>query len=180
MKTFASTTACTIDAFNTQLGWMAILAAGDRVLQLSFGHHTCDAALAALDRERAASARRGDSCAHLRENLIAYAEGTPVDFADVLIDVGYASPFARRVLSACRQIPLGKTRSYAALAAAAGSPGGARAVGNVMAANRHPLIVPCHRVVSSDGSIGHFSAPEGPKMKARLLQLEQGAVLAAV
>lgn len=179
MKNIARGTTPTIDCFHTRLGWMALLGEGDRLLQLSFGHRTSDAALAALDRETAAGAHRGDWKVRLREDLIDYAAGEHVDFSEVLIDVSYASDFARRVLAECRQIPLGETKSYAELAAAVGSPGAARAVGNVMAGNRHPLIVPCHRVVSSDGSIGHFSAPDGPRMKARLLAMEQ-ATLASI
>ena len=66
------------------------------------------------------------------------------------------------------------TRSYGEVAAAAGSPGAARAVGQVMAANRTPLIVPCHRVLAAGGKIGGFSAPQGLALKRRLLALESG------
>ena len=72
----------------------------------------------------------------------------------------------------CRRIPYGRTMSYAELAAKAGSPNAARAVGNCMAGNRIPLIVPCHRVVCSDGRLGSYSAPGGTRMKRRLLDLE--------
>ncbi len=58
------------------------------------------------------------------------------------------------------------------MAAAAGSPGAARAVGQVMRSNRTPLLVPCHRVVAAGGKIGGFSAPQGLVMKRRLLELE--------
>jgi len=68
-------------------------------------------------------------------------------------------PFQRKVLVACRRIPVGKTRTYAELAAAVGSPKAARAVGRVMATNRPlPIIIPCHRVVGSAGGLGGFSA----------------------
>jgi methylated-DNA-[protein]-cysteine S-methyltransferase len=75
----------------------------------------------------------------------------------------------------CRAIAYGQTRSYGDLAVESGSPGAARAVGNTMATNRYPLVVPCHRVINADGSIGQFGAPEGSRMKARLLEMEQRA-----
>ncbi|MEX1224432.1 MAG: MGMT family protein, partial [Pirellulales bacterium] len=73
---------------------------------------------------------------------------------------------------ACRRIPIGQTMSYAELAAVAGSPGAARAVGNIMAGNRVPIIVPCHRVVGSGGSLGGYSSSGGLRTKRRLLSLE--------
>jgi methylated-DNA-[protein]-cysteine S-methyltransferase len=89
------------------------------------------------------------------------------------VELSYATEFQRRVLLACRAILYGQTRSYGDLAAQVGSPGAARAVGNVMAHNCVPLIIPCHRVVASQGQLGGFSAPRGLSMKRRLLQLEQ-------
>ncbi len=93
----------------------------------------------------------------------------------VPIDWGEISAFRRRVLEACRKIPFGATATYADLARAAGSPGAARAVGSTMATNPLPLIVPCHRVLRSDGSLGGFSSPQGPSQKTRLLRLENPA-----
>ena len=90
----------------------------------------------------------------------------------VEIDWRDATGFRRKVLEACRQIPFGSTASYADLARAAGSPGAARAVGSAMATNPLPLIVPCHRVLRSDGSLGGFSSPQGPSQKERMLLLE--------
>jgi methylated-DNA-[protein]-cysteine S-methyltransferase len=76
------------------------------------------------------------------------------------------------VLQACRKIAPGKTLTYAELADKVGSPGAARAVGNCMARNRFPLIIPCHRVVGSNGHLGGYSAAEGIPFKKRLLELE--------
>ena len=77
-----------------------------------------------------------------------------------------------RVIAACRRIPWGETRSYGDLATECGSPGAARAVGSVMAKNRYPLIVPCHRVLAAGGDIGGYSAADGLVMKRRLLAAE--------
>jgi methylated-DNA-[protein]-cysteine S-methyltransferase len=64
--------------------------------------------------------------------------------------------------------------TYGELAAKAGYPGAARAVGNCMAANRIPLLIPCHRVVCAGGRLGSYSAPGGTVTKRRLLALEAG------
>lgn len=80
------------------------------------------------------------------------------------------SAFALKVFAALTATGPGELVSYSALAAAAGHPGAARAVGNVMAANPWPVIVPCHRVVKSDGGLGGFS--RGVEWKQRLLELE--------
>lgn len=114
-----------------------------------------------------------DSGEALVGRLRAYAAGQPVDFHDVAIDLGPQSDFQRRVVRCCRRIAYGKTATYGQLARLAGFPGAARAVGQVMAANRVPIIVPCHRVVAAGGSLGGFSAPGGVALKRRLLELEQ-------
>ena len=75
------------------------------------------------------------------------------------------------MIDACRAIPRGETLTYGQLAAKAGYPGAARAVGQVMARNCLPLLIPCHRVVGSNGLHG-FSAPGGLATKQRLLEIE--------
>lgn len=86
------------------------------------------------------------------------------------------TPFAVAVLTACKTIEFGKTATYAQLANMAGSPKAARAVGNVMAKNPLPLIIPCHRVLKTNGQLGGFSAPGGTKIKKKMLELEGRAV----
>ena len=103
--------------------------------------------------------------------LCAYFQGRAIRF-QVRLDLDGVTEFRRRVLEACRRILRGATASYADLARAAGSPHAVRAVGSAMANNPLPLIVPCHRVVRSDGSLGGFSSPQGLEQKQRLLQLE--------
>jgi len=82
------------------------------------------------------------------------------------------SDFGRRVLQACQQIPYGQTETYGGLAKIIGSPGAARAVGQALGHNRLPLVVPCHRVIAADGSLGGFGG--GLSLKQRLLDLETG------
>lgn len=80
------------------------------------------------------------------------------------------SPFVRAVLTACSRIPKGRVKTYGELARAVGKPGAARAVGQVMARNPVPLLIPCHRVVRSGGLLGGFGG--GRKWKEYLLARE--------
>ncbi len=107
--------------------------------------------------------------------LQAFARGVPDDFLDVPVDFGGATEFTCRVWTACRAIGYGKVATYAELAARVGAPRAARAVGNALAANRVPLIIPCHRVIPLGGRFGRYSAPGGALMKRRLLELEAAA-----
>lgn len=83
---------------------------------------------------------------------------------------GYTA-FERSVYETLRRIPAGETISYGALARKAGFPGAARAVGSAMRKNRMPIVIPCHRVVRCDGSLGEYSA--GVHWKRWLLEYER-------
>ena len=102
--------------------------------------------------------------------------GKPQDLSRIPVVLDGAAPFTRRVYELLRTIGAGQTLSYGELARRAGSPGAARAVGQAMARNPLPLVVPCHRVLGSGGSLGGFSAHGGTTTKARLLRLEGKAV----
>lgn len=158
--------------FPGKLGWMALQAAGSRLEDVRFGHPTPAAALAALGDPPAECPPRAAWILRLQRQLQAYAEGEAVDFGWVEVVLDGLSPFRRRVLELCRTIPYGKTLTYGQLAAQAGSPAACRAVGACMAANRLPLVIPCHRVVASNGGLGGFSAPGGLATKRLLLELE--------
>ena len=115
-----------------------------------------------------------DLLSDLQERIVAYFEGENVDFStDPQVDLADHPAFGRAILAACRQIPCGQTRTYTQLAASAGNRHAARAVGNTMAQNPIPLIVPCHRVVRTDGGLGGFSALGGTATKERLLAHER-------
>jgi methylated-DNA-[protein]-cysteine S-methyltransferase len=100
----------------------------------------------------------------------AYFEGSRVDFRKVEVDVDGWTPFQLDVVRALRRVPYGQVVSYAELAQLAGYPRAQRAVGTFCARNRFPLVVPCHRVVSSDG-LGSYGSL-GLDYKRRLLELE--------
>ncbi|MBI2389673.1 MAG: methylated-DNA--[protein]-cysteine S-methyltransferase [Deltaproteobacteria bacterium] len=108
------------------------------------------------------------------ERLAAHLSGEPVHYDDLRIDASAVTPFARRVYDAARAIPRGTTITYAELARAVGT-GAARAVGVALGRNPTPIVVPCHRIVASDGA-GGFSAPGGASTKAQLLAIEGGSL----
>jgi len=108
----------------------------------------------------------------LIHRLRAYAEGKIVDFTDVVVDPGPVSPFRARIYALCRHIPYGNTMTYGQLAWQAGSPRATRAVGQCLARNPIPILIPCHRVVGVGGQLVGFTAPGGLPMKKRLLQME--------
>jgi len=120
-------------------------------------------------------------CPALQQRIIAYFEGENVDFStDPGVDLASYSSFGQAIMAGCRQIAFGQTRTYSELAHHAGRPGAARAVGGTMARNPVPLIVPCHRVVRTDGGLGGFSASGGIATKRRMLLHEQNAIAAAM
>lgn len=86
------------------------------------------------------------------------------------LDLRLAHGFRREVLAATAHIPYGSTGTYSTVAAAAGSPRAVRAAGTALAQNPVPIVVPCHRVLRSDGELGNYGG--GPDMKAQLLRLE--------
>lgn len=116
----------------------------------------------------------------LQKQIIAYFEGKrPLRLLSSVIcplNLSGLSPFARKVLATCRKIPSSKTVSYSQLARMIGKPRASRAVGSALARNPIPLIIPCHRVIHSDGSLGNFSAPGGANTKKKLIALESNAL----
>ncbi|MDB5528542.1 MAG: methylated-DNA--[protein]-cysteine S-methyltransferase [Devosia sp.] len=101
-----------------------------------------------------------------------YARGVAVDFSGVPLDLEGLPEFHRRAYELLVQIGYGETTTYGALARQLGDVSLSRAVGQAMGANRIPLIIPCHRVLASDGKPGGFSAPGGAASKLRMLALE--------
>jgi methylated-DNA-[protein]-cysteine S-methyltransferase len=163
-------------AFMTDLGWMALAGRGAKLVQLAISHPSRAATLAALSTAGETRETGAPCWQKLVARLQDYAAGQRVDFRDVALELDHLGAFQRRVVAACRAIPYGQTRGYGELAARCGSPRAARAVGTTMRLNRFPIIVPCHRVISSGGGIGNYSACDGVGTKIRLLTLEGAAV----
>jgi methylated-DNA-[protein]-cysteine S-methyltransferase len=102
-----------------------------------------------------------------------YFKGEKVDFADVLLDLDGQGDLFRQIYVAARRVRWGETTTYGALAREIGDGWEiARDVGQAMAKNPVPLIIPCHRVLAAGNKIGGFSAPGGATTKAKMLALE--------
>jgi methylated-DNA-[protein]-cysteine S-methyltransferase len=103
--------------------------------------------------------------------LSEYLEGNRRQFT-LTVDLSDMTAFQSQVLQLTSQIPFGQTSTYKEIAVQVGSPHAARAVGRVEATNPIPLVIPCHRVLGSDGSLHGYGGPGGIKLKAWLLKLE--------
>jgi len=112
----------------------------------------------------------------LQKSIMDYYKGTYVNFDKLIFSIIYPrlGSFSLKVVKVCKAVPPGQTITYSQLAKKAGFPKAARAVGNILAKNPLPLLIPCHRVVRADGKIGNFSAPGGAKMKKKMLEHENG------
>ena len=126
--------------------------------------------------------RRSDSpppfITGIAERIREHLNGKAQDFTDISVNVEGMGHFTQQVLAACRKIPAGKTMSYSELAQAIQRPKAARAVGQALARNPIPLIIPCHRVLTRAGRAGGYSAPGGVETKKRILARE-GVVIKA-
>jgi methylated-DNA-[protein]-cysteine S-methyltransferase len=164
------------DVFSTATGWCGVAGtrAGLRLIVLPSTRRR-DAELQ-IRKAAGGMVHSPERFADLRRRLRAYFNGRDVDFPDEL-DLEGATFFQRKVWQAARLIPRGETRSYAWLAGRIGQPRAARAVGQALGRNPLPVIVPCHRVLASDGGLGGFSG--GLDMKRLLLGLEAANIVAA-
>jgi len=106
----------------------------------------------------------------LSRSLDACLRGEAPSFPLPWLDLETVTPFQKKILVTLAGIPRGKVISYGTLAARAGFPGAARAVGTAMARNPFPLVIPCHRVIRSSGEPGRFG--NGPALKRALLLRE--------
>jgi methylated-DNA-[protein]-cysteine S-methyltransferase len=162
-------------AFPSELGWMALVQLENKIQHLCFGHPSRLAVVNAIQTSIPDSEVEWNQPSSDEKRWIgqvqAYAAGRKVDLSKLPVDESTMTSFQTKVRKMCRNIRAGHVKTYGELAAAAGSPGAARAVGSVMSRNPTPLIVPCHRVVGSTG-LGGFSAADGLIMKRRLLALE--------
>jgi methylated-DNA-[protein]-cysteine S-methyltransferase len=104
--------------------------------------------------------------------LAAYLAGDLREFS-LPLDLSRMTAFQKQVLQLTSKIPYAQTSTYKQIAIQAGKPYAARAVGRVEATNPIPLVIPCHRVLSSDGSLHGYGGPGGIKLKAWLIELEQ-------
>jgi methylated-DNA-[protein]-cysteine S-methyltransferase len=159
---------------DTPVGTVVLAATRRGLVRLAYadGEDGVQAALSALARSISprvlAAPRRLDAA---RRELDEYFAGAR-DHFELPLDWRLTRGFGRRVLRSTARIPYGSVSSYAAVAAAAGSPRGSRAAGNALGGNPLPIVVPCHRVLHSGGGLGGYTG--GLERKLALLAIERG------
>ena len=159
--------------FETPLGWMGLLASARGLRRTTLPQASPEECVVLLGDDTEDARWSPEHFADLTAQLALYFQGEPVTFGGQPVDVDDASPFLQAAWRACRSIPFGETRSYSWLAGQAGSPRAARAAGQSMARNRLPIIVPCQRVVASDGGLCGFGRDADQLgLKQALLDLE--------
>ena len=161
--------------FETDLGWVGLLASDSGIRRSTLPCDSPDVCADGLGAEGESAVANARPFADLQRRLVGYFAGRRASFDDVPLDLDGATEFHRRAWAACRTIPRGETRSYKWLASMAGSRRAARAAGQSMARNRLPIIVPCHRVVGTDGGLRGFGSGQTRlDLKRRLLDMERG------
>ena len=158
---------------DTRLGSLLLATTPVGLVRIAFEVEGHDAVLADLARRVGPRVLRGagplDEAARAIEGYLAGS----VRIFDLPLDLRLAAGFRREAIGHLRDIAYGQTASYGALAALAGRPTAVRAAASACATNPLPLVLPCHRVVRADGSLGGYLA--GTPVKAQLLALESGA-----
>jgi methylated-DNA-[protein]-cysteine S-methyltransferase len=144
------------DTFESPLGTLYLIAAGKVLREIDF--------------RKPADIPRKDIASHLlKKELREYFEHGKDEFTQE-IDPANGTEFEKNVWFTLREIPFGETRTYKWLAEKIGKPNASRAVGQALGKNPLPIILPCHRIIESDGSLGGYSG--GIDIKRRLLEME--------
>ena len=158
--------------FRVKQGWMGLAGNENGVVRIYLPGLSKDELEMRIKREYPQSQQGAGSLERAKEELVEYFEGRRSRF-EMVLDLSRATPFQKRVYGVMSTIPFGQVRTYRWLAQNIGNPRALRAVGSANARNRWPVVIPCHRIVGSDGSLTGFSAPGGLTLKEELLRLER-------
>jgi methylated-DNA-[protein]-cysteine S-methyltransferase len=160
--------------FDSAIGRCALVWRGGLVVGAALPEASDERARASLARRfpGAAEAEPPPFAAAAIARIVDLLAGAKSDLADIELDLSRASDFERNVWQAARRIPCGKVRRYGDIAREIGAPRAAQAVGVALGRNPVPIIIPCHRVLGSEGKSGGFSAAGGVDTKFRILQIE--------
>jgi methylated-DNA-[protein]-cysteine S-methyltransferase len=171
-----SETADDYHIFETAGGFCGIAWSGRGISRFQLPAQSAEATQRNLLR-RLPGAQPGTPTAEVFEAVSAakrYFEGERIDFSHFQLDLDQQDDFFRKIYAAARRVGWGHTTTYGTLAKEVGAgPEAARDVGQAMARNPVPLLIPCHRVLAAGGKVGGFSAPGGSNAKIRMLELER-------
>ena len=157
--------------FQTSRGWIGVLASKAGLQLVTLPQTTRQQAVDSLGKQAKQATLSPEAFRGLTEKLQIYYLGKMTTFTDKL-DFSNATLFQKLVWETTRLIPYGETRSYSWIARQIGKPQAARAVGQALGKNPFLIVVPCHRVIAADGTLGGFGG--GLEMKEALLELEKG------
>jgi methylated-DNA-[protein]-cysteine S-methyltransferase len=161
--------------FETAGGFCGIAWSGVGIRRFQLPARTAEATQKSLLR-RLPRAEPGNPTPEVAEAVVAakrYFDGEQIDFSRFQLDLAEQDEFFGKVYAAARRVGWGHTTTYGTLAKEVGAgPEAARDVGQAMARNPVPLLIPCHRVLAAGGKVGGFSAPGGSDAKLRMLELE--------
>src|SRR4030066_1093891 len=144
------------DTFESPVGTLSLVFTGKVLIGVAFKRPT-------------GVIRKGEAPSLIKKELREYFENGRQAFTQK-IDFAKGTGFDRNVWLALKEVPYGETRTYKWLAEKLGNPAASRAVGQALSRNTIPILLPCHRIIESDGSIGGYSA--GSDIKRRLLEIE--------
>jgi len=154
---------------SSPLGRLFVAATERGVCAVAFGRRK--ARILTLPNTDTRSGKSPGAVAPAIAQLREYFAGQRMGF-DLAVDLSALTPFQQEVLAVTRQIPAGQTWTYQRVAQEMGRPHSSRPVGQALARNPIPIVIPCHRVIASDGSLGGYSGGSGLKTKRWLLQHE--------
>ena len=164
----------TFTTFKTNFGWIGLERSTNYITLITFplsSDSACENSILSMSK----NSKRSDlHFSNIKEKISLYLSGKEVDFSSIHLDYSAHTPFSKKTLEACRKIPSGETRSYKWLAKNAGFPLAYRAVGQIMAKNKFPIVIPCHRIVGSNGNLTGFRGKTHDiAMKMKFLALEK-------
>jgi methylated-DNA-[protein]-cysteine S-methyltransferase len=165
----------TYTSIPSPLGTLWIAAGPKGLVAVDFAHDEVAFSFSVEGRGLGAPIYTENGLGGITEQLVQYFTGTRTTF-DVAVDLSGLSAFQRAVLEAVRAVPWGEVRSYRDIARTVGKPSAARAVGSAVATNPISLVIPCHRIIRSDGTPGEYArrtlGSRGVERKLRLLTIE--------
>ena len=161
----------TYSVFPANLGWMGVVQGEKGLKRILLPSPGSQEVVSHITGQFPASLRDDRALRPLTKMLASYFEGKPLA-QDILLDWSGSTSFSRRVWQAAQSIPWGEVRTYQWLGLYLEKPRSYRAVGSALGKNPFPLIVPCHRVIRTDGTLGGFSAPTGIRLKRTMLEME--------
>jgi methylated-DNA-[protein]-cysteine S-methyltransferase len=156
---------------STPFGPIYIAVSAQGITDLTFDNSDKEFRARLQKRQHYQIERSPERVREVAKQLGDYFSGQRASF-DLPLDLRSMTAFQRAVLSSIQEIPAGATISYGGLARRIGKPGSARAVGRALGSNPVPIIIPCHRVLAADGSLGGYSGRGGVGTKQALLELE--------